>query len=119
MGHQLLPWKLLVKKNFPGARLSYDLWWKLTDSTDFESTLIADWNLDNTDDLRLNFTNALPIAISAKLALKPSLQLLWRNQPSLTGVDLETPDGTPTGEVVLAPLEKLDSFLTLALVVKL
>ncbi|UCC75060.1 MAG: DUF481 domain-containing protein [Gemmatimonadota bacterium] len=108
-----------IKTNFPGLRLSYGLWWKLTDSTDFESKLVGDWNLDNTDDIRFDFTNALPIAISSKLAFKPSLQLLWRNEPSLTEVDLEAADGTPTGETVLTPLEKLDSFFTLALVVKL
>jgi putative salt-induced outer membrane protein YdiY len=108
-----------IKTTFPGVRLSYDLWWKLTSSTDFESTLFADWNLDNRDDLRLDFKNALPITISAKLAFKPSLRLLWRNEPSLTEVDLEAPDGTPTGDKVLVPLEKLDAFFTLALVVKL
>jgi putative salt-induced outer membrane protein YdiY len=108
-----------VKTSFPGLRLSYGFWWNLTNSTDFESSLIADWNLDNTDDLRLDFANALPIAISAKLAFKPSLQLLWRNEPSLTQVALEDPSGVPTGDTVLVPLEKLDTFFTLALVVKL
>jgi putative salt-induced outer membrane protein YdiY len=108
-----------IKTSFPGLRLSYNLWWNLTSSTDFESTLIADWNLDNTEDLRFDFTNALPIAISGKLAFKPSLQLLWRNEPSLTEVALEDQGGVPTGDTVLVPLEKLDTFFTLALVVKL
>ncbi|NIN72261.1 MAG: DUF481 domain-containing protein [Gemmatimonadetes bacterium] len=108
-----------IKTSFPGLRLSYNLWWNLTSSTDFESTFIADWNLDNTEDLRFDFTNSLPIAISAKLALKPSLQLLWRNEPSLTQVALEDLSGIPTGDTVLVPLEKLDTFFTLALVVRL
>ena len=81
--------------------------------------LIADWNLDNTDDIRLDLTNALSIAISSALALKPSLQLLWRNDPALTEVALVESDGTPTGESVRVALEKLDSFFTLALVLKL
>ncbi|MGD2217071.1 MAG: DUF481 domain-containing protein [Gemmatimonadales bacterium] len=108
-----------VKTNFPGLQVSYAFWWDLTSSTEFESTLIADWNLDNTDDLRLDFTNSLPIAISAKLAFKPSLQLLWRNEPSLTQVALEDLSGLPTGDTVRVPLEKLDTFFTLALVVRL
>jgi putative salt-induced outer membrane protein YdiY len=108
-----------IKTNFPGLRLSYAFWWNLTNSTDFESTLIADWNLDNTEDLRFDFTNALPISISGKLAFKPSLQLLWRNEPSLTSVPLEDQSGVPTGDTVRVPLEKLDTFFTLALVVKL
>ncbi len=108
-----------VKSNFPGLRLAYDYWWKLTGSTEFESKLISDLNLDNTDDVRIDFTNALPVAISSKLALKPSLQLLWRNEPSLTEVPLFASDGTPADEAVLVPLEKLDSFFTISLVVKI
>jgi len=108
-----------VKSDFPGLRLSYAFWWQLTSSTEFESKLIGDLNLDTTEDVRFDFTNALPISISSKLAFKPSLQILWRNDPALTEVDLETPAGEPTGETVAVPLEKLDSFFTVALVVKL
>jgi hypothetical protein len=108
-----------IKTNFPGLRLDYDWFWKLTASTDLESILIADFNLDNTDDIRLDWYNALPISISSKLAFKPSLRLLWRNEPSLTAVPLFDAGGNETGTTVLAPLEKLDSFLTIALVVTL
>lgn len=108
-----------VKSDFPGLRLSYDFWWQITSSTEFESKLTGDLNLDTTDDIRLDFTNSLPISISSKLAFKPSLQLLWRNDPALTEVELETSAGEPTGETVVIPLDKLDSFFTLALVVKL
>jgi putative salt-induced outer membrane protein YdiY len=108
-----------VKNNFPGLRFSYNFWYKLTSSTDFESILIVDWNLDNSKDVRIDFTNSLPITISEMFTLKPSLQLLWRNDPSLTEIDLFASDGTPAGEKVLVPLKKLDSFFSLALVVKL
>ena len=108
-----------VKTKFPGVRFAYDLWAKLTESTEFTSVLINDVNLDNTDDVRLDFTNAMTVAISSKLALKPSLQLLWRNTPSLTEVGLIATDGTPTGENVTVPLRKVDSFFKIALVVRL
>jgi len=108
-----------VKNDFPGVRLGYDFWIKLTASTEFTSELIVDWNLDNTDDVRLDFTNALPISISKKLLFKPKLQLLWRNDPALTEVELIDSSGMPTGEMVLTPLQKLDSFVSLALVVKI
>jgi putative salt-induced outer membrane protein YdiY len=108
-----------TKNEFPGVRVGYNLWWKLTTSTEFLSWIAVDWNLDNTDDVRIDFTNALPVSISEKLELKPSLQLLWRNDPALTEVGLYAPDGTPTGDTVLVPLEELDTFFTLALVVKL
>lgn len=105
-----------VKTNFPGLRAAYDLSWQLTASTKLMNQLFGDLNLVDTDDIRVDFTIGLPISISSVLAFKPSWQLLWRNQPSLTEVPLENPAGTPTGETVLVPLEKLDSFLRLALV---
>lgn len=108
-----------AKTNFPGVRFAYDFWYKLTASTDFESIFIADWNLDNTDDIRFDFYNALPIKISEVFTLKPSLQLLWRNDPSLTEIDLFTTDGTPTGTKVLTPLKNMDSLFSLTLVVNL
>jgi putative salt-induced outer membrane protein YdiY len=108
-----------IKQNFPGLRVSYDLMRQLTASTRFESGLITDLNIDNTDDLRADFTNALSIAINSMFAFKPSLQLSWRNNPALTQVDLFAANGTPTGDKVLVPLQKLDSFINLALVVTL
>jgi len=103
-----------VKSDFPGARFGYDLKYKLSQSTDFESNLVADFNLDNTDDIRLDWYNALPVAISSKLLLQPSLRLLWRNEPALTNVPLEGTD-----ETVPAQLKDLDSIFTLAIVLKL
>ena len=84
-----------------------------------ESEFLTDWNLDNTDDIRVNWYNALPISISSKLELKPALRLLWRNDPSLTEVPLFDGGGTDTGTTVLAPLDELDTIFTLALVLKI
>ncbi|MEE8571862.1 MAG: DUF481 domain-containing protein, partial [Gemmatimonadota bacterium] len=106
------------ESNFPGVRLAYDLEWNLTQSTDFESTLISDFNLDNTDDIRLDWHNALPINISSVLAFKPSIRLLWRNDPALQEVPLlDAPGGDPVG-AVFAPLNKLDSYFNLSLLFK-
>lgn len=105
--------------NFAGFRLAYDLKWNLTRSTNLESRLIADFNLDNTDDIRLDWYNALPIDISSVLAFKPSLRLFWRNDPALQQVPLfDAPGGSQTG-TVLTPLKELDSFFSIALVFKL
>ncbi|GIK61444.1 MAG: DUF481 domain-containing protein [Ignavibacteriota bacterium] len=108
-----------AKTKFPGVRFTYDFWYNLTASTQFESIFIADWNLDNTDDIRFDFYNALPIKISEIFSLKPSLQLLWRNDPSLTEIDLFANDGTPTGSKVLTPLKNMDTLFSLTLVVNL
>jgi putative salt-induced outer membrane protein YdiY len=108
-----------IKHNFPGIRFSYDFWYKLTASTEFESILIVDWNLDNTDDVRIDFTNSLPISISEMFTLKPSLQILWRNDPALTEVDLFDSNGNPADAKVLVPLKNFDSLFSLTLVVKI
>jgi hypothetical protein len=108
-----------VKSNFPGARLSADLRRTLTATTRLESALISDVNFADTDDIRVDFTNSVSVAVNSAISLKPGLQLLWRNQPALASVDLFTPAGEVTGAKVSVPLETLDSFFTLALVVKL
>lgn len=103
--------------NFPGLRLAYDLDWQLTTSTKFESELIGDFNLDNTDDIRLDWYNGLPIDISSVLAFVPSLRLLWRNDPALQEVPLFDGAGDPVG-TVFTPLEELDSYFSLSLLFK-
>lgn len=107
-----------LKDSFAGVRYSADLMRRLTSTTTWESSLVSDLNVEDTDDLRVDFTNSLPVAISTRLSLKPSLQLLWYTQPALTEVELFTA-GLPTGEAVQVPLEELDTFFTLALVVTL
>ncbi len=107
-----------LKTNFPGIRLGYDFLWKMTKSTEFISDFIMDWNLDNTEDVRIAFKNELPVSISSHLKLKPAVTLLWRNQPALTEVDLYDNTGTPTGDKVFVPLEDLDVLTTVALVLE-
>lgn len=108
-----------ISSNFAGLRAGLDLWKHISSTTEFTSVVVADLNLDNTDDVRVDWTSSLPVAISSRLALKPSLRLLWRNQPSLAELPLVLPNGSSTGQVVTAPLEKTDLLFTLALVVKL
>jgi putative salt-induced outer membrane protein YdiY len=108
-----------VKTDFPGFRLGYDLKTKVSSSTTFESVLVADFNLDNSDDIRLDWFNALPVGISENLLLKPTFRMLWRNQPSLTSVDLYDDLGNLNAEMVSTPLNELDTIFSLALVVKL
>ncbi|MEM9408736.1 MAG: DUF481 domain-containing protein [Acidobacteriota bacterium] len=103
--------------SFLGLRLSYDYLNKLTDTTEFTSVLIVDQNLDETDDLRADFINAVAVSMTERLALKASLQLLYDNMPALVAVDVVNAAGELTGDSVLAELEDLDSLFTLALVV--
>lgn len=107
--------------SFPGVRAAYDLWYRVSATTEFTSGLVADFNLDDTDDVRLNFVATLPVAISSRLALKPGVQMTWRNTPSLKEVALfasPAGEGAPIG-TVLVPLHRLDRLFTLAIVAKL
>lgn len=105
--------------DFPGLRANYDYERQLTETSGMESALVADLNLDEIEDVRLEWTNAFSVAINSALALEPSLELQWRNQPSLTEVPLISVTGMDTEETVLVPLEKLDTQFRLALVVTL
>jgi len=108
-----------VKSEFPGFRLGYALEAQLSNSTKFESNLVADWNIDDMDDVRLDWYNALPVSISETLQLMPALRILWRNEPALTEIPLVDGAGDPTGDMVAAPLKQTDTIFTLALVVNL
>lgn len=106
-------------QNFPGARLGWEYWNQLTGTSSFDSQLLVDLNLADTGDVRYDLTNALSVNVSEKLALKPSLQFIYRTLPSLTAVPLFAPGGDETGETVLTELDKLDTFFRLALVLTL
>lgn len=104
----------LTKTDFPGLRAAYEFWSNITTTTEFESRLTADFNLDNTDDIRMDWYNGFLVSVSSKVAFKPSLRLQWRNEPSLTELALVPGPGT-----VKVPLEKLDSFAAVSLLVKI
>lgn len=108
-----------VKTDFAGLRAGWELFVRVSESTQLDSEMISDLNLDATDDVRVDLTNALTVNINESLALKPSLQLLWRNRPSLVDVPLFSPLDVPTNQSVAVPLKKADTFFRLALVLTL
>lgn len=108
-----------LKSSFPGARVSGELRHTLTTTSRFESAFISDLGFSDLDDLRFDWTNSVTVSINTVLSLKPSLQVQWRNQPALVAVPLYSSDGLLTNQKVSVPLEKLDEFFTLGLVVKL
>ena len=98
-----------VDDSFMGVRGSYDYFRQLTGNTGFNSVLVADQNLNETSDLRADWTNSLSVAMSDRLALKASFQVLYDKTPSLVAVPLG--DGE-----VLTPLGKVDNMFTVAIV---
>lgn len=101
---------------FGGLRLSYDYRRQLTSNTEFTSVLVADENLNDTEDLRTDLINAVAVSINSRLALKVSWQLLFDNLPSLVGIPLTSLGGGPTPDTVFIELDSVDNLVTFALV---
>jgi len=98
-----------VDDHFMGLRGSYDYFRSVTGTTDFTSVLVADQNLKETSDFRADWTNSVAVAMSERLALKTSFQILYDKSPALVAVTLG--DGE-----VLTPLEEVDTVFTVAIV---
>ncbi len=107
-----------TEDGFLGLRLGFDYLRNISETTNFESVLVVDANADESEDLRADFSNALSVSVSDRLALKVGLQLLFDNLPSLTQVPLVDSAGVPTGISVAAELDDLDTKLTVTLVLE-
>lgn len=105
------------KRDYAGLRVSWDYWRQLNEATEFGSVLVLDPNLDDTEDWRADFTNWVGVSMTEQLALRVSLQMLYDNVPSLGGLPLFDSSGSPTGDVVTAALDELDTLLTVGLIV--
>ena len=103
-------------KSFVGARLGWDFQQKLFESTTFTHTLVADENLQDTSDFRVDAQFGLQVAMTKGLGLKVNWRLLWDNQPALAEVPLVTAGGVPTGLTVVAPYKELDQGFSVSLV---
>ncbi len=103
---------------FAGLTLSADLMRKLTGSTTSTHLTIAEENLDETDDLRLDSLTSVAVAMTGRLALQVSLKFLFDNVPSFVEADLISPlTGLPVGILVPVQADKLDTLFNVALVV--
>lgn len=103
---------------FLGLHLGWDFLFEMNESTTFTNVLLLNPNLDESDDWRADMTTSLAVAMSERLALKISHQLLYDNLPALQTLDLFDESGSAIG-TVNAELDDLDSLFTVALVVKL
>lgn len=103
--------------SFAGLRLTLDHAHQLTESTNLELKWVADGNLQETSEIRGDLTQGISTALSDRLALKTTVQLLLNNDPPLESLPLVAPDGTPLGEQVRVPLGKMDHTISMALVI--
>jgi len=103
---------------FAGLRLSADLMRKLSPSTTLTHLTIAEENLDETEDLRLDSLTGLAVSMTDHLAIQVSLKFLFDNVPSFVEADLISPvTGVPLGILVPVQADKLDTLFNVALVV--
>lgn len=110
-----------VEDTFLGARAGWAYLNKLGDNTTYENLLVLDLNLDETEDWRGDMINSLAVAMSQRLALKLTLQLLYDNTPSFENVSLFDLDPSDPLAVLLGTvpveLDELDSVFTASLVI--
>lgn len=104
---------------FGGLRATVEFNHELSETTEFETNLVADENLQNTEDFRLDLLTSLSVSLTDGLAFKTSYQILFDNDPALVGVPLFDSGGMDLGQNVLVPSQDIDTFLTLSLVIKL
>jgi len=103
---------------FVGLRATIEGSRALASTTNVVTTLVLDENLNNTANFRLDWIASIAVVLAAGLAFKTSYQMLFNNDPPLTGVPLFDVNDVPVGQV-LVPSQKVDSFLTLSLVIQL
>jgi putative salt-induced outer membrane protein YdiY len=103
---------------FAGFRASVDARRRITESSQYTTTLVADQNAEQSEDFRADWINSLSFQLTEALAFKTSLQLLYDHQPSLIEVPLFDTGGAQTG-TVLTPGDEVDSVLTVTLAITL
>ncbi|HET7746258.1 MAG TPA: DUF481 domain-containing protein [Vicinamibacteria bacterium] len=113
------------EETYPGARFSMDAERRFGGEerrNAFTSKLLVDQNLSDSDDTRVDFTNALALAVSRRLSLKAQVQLKYDRQPGLVEIDLFAtapgPGVSPIGKAAVTA-DELDAITTLSLVVNL
>ncbi len=106
-------------EGFGGVRAEVEFFRDLTATADFESTVIGDGNLADTEDLRLDWVSSVSVSLTDGLALKTSYRMLFDNQPALVGVPLFDAGNNPLDQEVLVSKEQFDNFVTVSLVISL
>ena len=106
-----------TKDTFAGLRLSAEAERKFGANSSYVGGLFYDQNLQDGADSRLRFPSALSVAMNQRLALQVGLLLVYDHQPSLTEVPLFDPAGLATGLTVAARAVKLDTTVTVSIVV--
>lgn len=103
---------------YGGARLAARFRQKVGEHSEFVHETTFHDNLEDSSDYRAEMLNSIAVTMTERLALKVGLHWRYENEPSLEEVSREFPQGTPSGETVLVPLDELDSAFSASLVVR-
>ena len=106
-----------TRDTFVGLRLGADAERKLGANGTYVGGLAVDENLQDTEDLRVRFANALAVSMSRRLAVQLGVLLVYDHQPSLVALPLFDPAGSPRGATVAARAATLDTTFTASVVV--
>lgn len=106
-----------VENNFTDSRvfLGYDFNINETAKLDSDLTILP--NLDDSEDLRVNWITAVTASLTSKLALRLSYAVKYDRQPAVTTIP-PSPDAPPGTPDALYEFETTDTVLSASLVVK-
>lgn len=105
-------------ENFSELRLAWDFRQQLTSNSSFESDMIFFAVVSDLSDNRFTTVNAITTKLTDVLALRFSVDLRFQNVPAFEEIDLQSPEGLPTGVVVVRK-HQLDTIWKFSLVVTL
>lgn len=103
---------------FGGVRATVEAARPVTSTAELATTVVVDERVRRREDVRVDWITSLSVSLTEGLAFKTSYQLLFDNDPALVAVPLFDGGGAQIG-TVRTPSDKLDTFLTLSLVIKL
>jgi putative salt-induced outer membrane protein YdiY len=109
-----------TENQFAGVRLTMDGEKRFGDRNQnaFTSNLIVDENVQDTDDLRFNWQNAIAVEMNQRLALKLGAQVAYDHQPQLIDIPLILPNGADGGQVA-GRADELDLAITMSIVINI
>ena len=113
----------LLDGRFPAFRFSVDYMNEFGEHAEYDNDFVVLANLADLEDYQFDWTNSVTSNLTNLLALRVSLQLLYRNIPALEELDLlpVPPSEAPSLPIGTVPVrrKKLDTLFKVTLVVTL
>ena len=105
-------------ENFSELRLGWDYGQKIATHSEFTSDFVFFGRVSDFGDNRFVTLNSVTTNMTDMFAFRFSLEFRYQSIAAFEGIDLETPEGVPIGEVVIRR-KKLDTVVKFSFVVTL